>query len=127
MTQTAPFEIMTVGEATYNLKISMARAAKLEKELKTDLLSGMEKLGEINVLAMYYFAAMEGMNDSIKTIDDVYTFFDDYVLLEDGNIQNLQEKMLDVLIISGIMTKEVREATKKAVEKQKAALQKLLD
>ena len=119
-----PFEVLVVGGSEYNLKITTANAVKLEEKLGTDLLSGLEKIGEIKTLAKYYFAAAV-INDSISSIDDVYQLFDDYIV-GGGTYEELQRLMIEVLVTSGIMTKQVYEASKKAREKQLEAFKKLL-
>lgn len=120
-----PFEVLVVGGSEYNLKITTANAVKLEEKLGTDLLSGLEKIGEIKTLAKYYFAAAV-INDSISSIDDVYQLFDDYIV-GGGTYEELQRLMIEVLVTSGIMTKQVYEASKKAREKQLEAFKKLLN
>lgn len=120
-----PYETLVVGGSEYHLKITTAYAVKLEEELKTDLLSGLEKLAEIKTLAKYFFAATASQNDSINTIDDVYQLFDDYIT-GGGTYDTLQRLIVEVLVTSGIMTREVYDASKKAMEKQSEALKKLL-
>ena len=120
-----PYETLVVGGSEYHLKITTAYAVKLEEELKTDLLSGLEKLAEIKTLAKYFFAATVSQNDSINTIDDVYQLFDDYIT-GGGIYDTLQRLIVEVLVTSGIMTREVYDASKKAMEKQSEALKKLL-
>lgn len=120
------YEILTVGGVDYNLKISTANAVQLETELKTDLLSGLENIVQITVLAQYYFAALKSQHDNINTINDVYDLFDEYVL-EGHSIDELQQLIIEVLVTSGIMSREAHELSKKAAEKQKEAFQKLLN
>ncbi len=120
-----PFEVLVVGGSEYNLKITTANAVKLEEQLGTDLLSGLEKIAEVKTLAKYYFAAAV-INDSISSIDDVYQLFDDYIV-GGGTYEKLQRLMVEVLVTSGIMTKQVYDASKKAQEKQLEALKKLLN
>jgi len=120
-----PFEVLVVGGSEYNLKITTANAVELEEQIGTDLLSGLEKLGEIRTLAKYYFAAAV-INDSISSIDDVYQLFDDYIV-GGGTYEALQRLMVEVLVTSGIMTKQVYDASKKAREKQLEAFKKLLN
>lgn len=119
------YEVLKVCGSEIHLKITTAYAVRLEEELKTDILSGLERLAEINVLAKYYCAAAVSQNDSINSIEDVYSLFDDYIT-EGGTYEQLQELMIEVLLTSGILSKEVHETTKKVKEKQKEALQKLL-
>ena len=121
-----PYEVLVVGGSEYHLKITTAYAVKLEDDIKTDLMSGLEKLAEIRILAKYYFAATVSQNDSITTIDDVYQLFDDYIT-GGGTYDKLQQLMIEVLVTSGIMKKEVYDASKKAMEKQSEALKKLLE
>lgn len=121
-----PFETLTVCGSEIHLKITTANAVRLEEQLGTDLLSGLEKLTEIRTLAKYYFAAAVSLNDNINTVDDVYQLFDDYIT-EGGTYDTLQRLVIDVLVTSGILTPEVREAQKKAEEKQREALKKLLN
>ncbi len=113
-----PFEVLVVGGSEYNLKITTANAVKLEEQLGTDLLSGLGKLAEINTLAKYYFAAAVSFNDSIDSIDDVYQMFDDYVA-GGGSFEELQTLIIDVLVFSGIMTKENRDQMKSFNEAKK--------
>lgn len=119
-----PFETLTVGGSEYNLKITTANAVKLEEAIGTDLLNGLNKLAEVKTLAKYYFYAAVAANDSITTIDDIYQLFDDYIT-GGGNFEDLQEKILDVLVFSGILTEDNRnrmqdlhEAKKKMTEGQ---------
>ena len=119
-----PFEVLRVGGSEYNLKITTANAVKLEEAIGTDLLNGLNKLAEVKTLAKYYFYAAVAANDSITTIDDIYQLFDDYIT-GGGNFEDLQEKILDVLVFSGILTEDNRnrmqdlhEAKKKMTEGQ---------
>ena len=120
-----PFETFTVSGKEYNLKITMGEMVKLEAKIGSDLLTGMEKLTAATTLAEYYFAALKPWNDSITTIDDVYQLFDDYIT-GGGTYDALQKLIIEVLVTSGIMKKEVYDASKKAMEKQAEALKKLL-
>ena len=121
-----PYEVLVVSGSEYHLKITTANAVKLEEQLGKDLLSGLEKLAEIKTLAKYYLAAAVSLNDSISTIDDIYQLFDDYIV-GGGTYDTLQRLIVEVLVTSGIMTREVYDASKKAMEKQSEALKKLLN
>lgn len=103
-----PFEVLVVGGSEYNLKITTANAVKLEEQLGTDLLNGLGKLAEIGTLAKYYFAAAR-LNDSIEKIEDVYQLFDDY-LAQGGSYDELQTLIIDVLVLSGILTEKSGES-----------------
>lgn len=120
-----PFETLTVSGKEYNLKITMGEMVKLEAKIGSDLLTGMEKLTAATTLAEYYFAALKPFNDSISTIEDVYQLIDDFIT-EGGNYEDLQLKMVEVLVLSGVMSQKAYEITKKATAKQKAALEKLI-
>jgi len=121
-----PYEVLTVCGSEYHFKFTTANAVKLEAELKTDILSGLDKLAEIGILAKYYLYAGVSMNDRINKIDDVYQLFDDYIT-EGGSIEQLQELVIEILLTSGILSEKVYTATKKIKEEQKQALQKLLN
>lgn len=121
-----PYEVLHVCGSEYHLKITTAYAVRLEEELKTDLLSGLEKMTEIRVLAKYYYASLVSMNDSINKIEDVYQLFDDYIG-DGGSYEALQHLIIEVMLTSGILSQEVYDASKKAMEKQRGALQKLLN
>lgn len=121
-----PYEVLTVCGSEYHFKFTTANAVKLEAELKTDILSGLDKLAEIGTLAKYYLYAGVAMNDRINKIDDVYQLFDDYIT-EGGSIEQLQELVIEILLTSGILSEKVYDATKKVKEDQKQALQKLLN
>lgn len=103
-----PFEVLVVGGSEYNLKITTANAVKLEEQIGTDLLNGLGKLAEIGTLAKYFFAAAR-LNDNIKKIDDVYQLFDDY-LAQGGSYDELQTLIIDVLVLSGILTEKSGES-----------------
>lgn len=103
-----PFEVLVVGGSEYNLKITTANAVELEEQIGTDLLNGLGKLAEIGTLAKYFFAAAR-LNDSIKKIDDVYQLFDDY-LAQGGSYDELQTLIIDVLVLSGILTEKSGES-----------------
>lgn len=118
------YETLNVSGREYNLKITAAHAVKLEEDLGTDLITGMDKLAEVKTLAKYYYAAGKAMNDDIRTIDDVYQLFDDYIL-GGGTMDDLQFLMMDVLVTSGILTRDVNEAQKKMLLGRREALQKL--
>lgn len=120
-----PYETIKVNGKEYPLKITTANAVRLEEELGTDVLSGMEKLAEIKTLAKYYFYAAVSQNDDINKIEDIYSLIDDYIA-EGGTIDKLQRLVMDILLVSGILTEEVHEASKKAMKMQETALQKLL-
>jgi hypothetical protein len=125
-----PYVTLTVCGSEYQLKITTAYAVKLEEQLGTDLLSGTDKLGELSTLSKYYYAALVARNDSIKTIEDVYQLIDDY-LADGGTLEELQGLTLDILVVSGILTEDAREAQKKMTAELKAkmleAFQKSLD
>lgn len=122
---TKPYEVLKVGGNEIHLKITTAHAVKLEEELGTDILSGLDKLAEIKTLAKYYYAAASSQNDSINSIEDIYSLFDDYIT-EGGTLEKLQELVMNILLTSGILSQEAYDTSKKAREKQLAALQKLL-
>lgn len=103
-----PFEVLVVGGSEYNLKITTANAVELEEQIGTDLLNGLGKLAEIGTLAKYFFAAAR-LNDNIKKIDDVYQLFDDY-LAQGGSYDELQTLIIDVLVLSGILTEKSGES-----------------
>lgn len=121
-----PYEVLAVCGSEYHLKITTAYAVRLEEELGTDLLNGLDKLGEIRILAKYYYAAMVSQNDSINKVEDIYQLFDDYIT-DGGTYEALQELIIEVLLTSGILSPKMHEATKKAKEMQEQALQKLLN
>lgn len=121
-----PYETLTVCGSEYKFKLTTANAVRLESELKTDLLSGLERLGEIGVLAKYYYYAAVSMNDSISKIDDVYQLFDDYIT-DGGTYSQLQNLVVEIMLTSGILSQETYDTTKKLTEEQKTALQKLLN
>lgn len=121
-----PYETLTVCGSEYKFKLTTANAVKLEAELKTDLLRGLERLGEIGVLAKYYYYAAVSMNDSISKIDDVYQLFDDYIT-DGGTYSQLQDLIVEIMLTSGILSQEAYDTTKKLTEEQKTALQKLLN
>lgn len=121
-----PYEVLTVCGSEYHFKFTTANAVKLEAELKTDILSGLDKLAEIGTLAKYYYYAAVSLNDSINKIDDVYQLFDDYIT-DGGSYEQLQELVIEILLTSGILSEKVYTATKKIKEEQKQALQKLLN
>ena len=120
-----PYETLTVCGSEYKFKLTTANAVRLETELKTDLLSGCDKLGEIGVLAKYYYYAGVSLNDNINKIDDVYQLFDDYIT-DGGTYSQLQNLVVEIMYTSGILSKEAYDASKKLTEDQKQALQKLL-
>lgn len=121
-----PYEVLTVCGSEYKFKLTTANAVRLEAELKTDLLSGLERLGEIGVLAKYYYYAGVSLNDSINKIDGIYQLFDDYIT-DGGTYSQLQDLVIEIMLTSGILSKEAYDTTKKLTEKQKTALQKLLN
>lgn len=113
-----PYEVLVVGGSEYHFKITTANAVKLEEAIGTDLLSGLNKFGEIKILSQYYYYAAVSFNDSINSIDDVYQLFDDYIV-GGGNYETLQMLIIDVLVSSGIMTTENSEHIKKLHEAKK--------
>lgn len=119
-----PYEILHVCGSEYKLKLTTANAVRLEAELKTDLLNGMSSLGEIGVLAKYYYYAAVSLNDSINKIDDIYQLFDDYIT-DGGSYEQLRDLTVEIMMTSGILSKEVYDTTKKLTEEQKQALLKL--
>jgi len=121
-----PYETLTVCGSEIHVKITAANAVKLEEELGTDLYTGLDKLAEIKTLAKYYFYAAVAQNDDINDINDVYQLIDDYIA-DGGTIEELQKLVYEILLVSGILTKEVHDASKKAMEKQREVLQKLLN
>ena len=84
----------------------------------------MSRLGEIGVLAKYYYYAAVSLNDSINKIDDIYQLFDDYIT-DGGSYEQLRDLTVEIMMTSGILSKEVYDTTKKLTEEQKQALLKL--
>lgn len=123
--KTNPFETLTVCGKTYNLKLTGSEMAKLEAKLGSDLLTGMEKLTAVNTLAAYYYAAAKPFNDNITDIEDVYQLFDDYIT-DGGTYEQLQLKMMNIFVISGLLTQEAYNVMKNATDKQKETLMKLI-
>lgn len=121
-----PYETVTVCGSEYHFKLTTANAVKLEAELKTDLLSGLDRLAEIGILAKYYYYAAVSLNDSINKIDDVYSLFDDYIT-DGGSYEQLQELTFDIMLVSGVISEKTYTAAKKIKEEQKKALLKLLN
>ena len=121
-----PYEVLTVGGREVQLKFTAANAVRLEEQIGTDLLSGLDKLAEVKTLAKFYLFAAKSMNDDINKIDDIYSIFDEYIT-DGGSYEALQELIIETLVVSGIMSRQVHEASKKAQEKQREALQKLLN
>ena len=121
-----PYETLTVGGREVQLKFTAANAVRLEEQIGTDLLSGLDKLAEVKTLAKFYLFAAKSMNDDINKIDDIYSIFDEYIT-DGGSYEALQELIIETLVVSGIMSRQVHEASKKAQEKQREALQKLLN
>ena len=121
-----PYEVLTVCGSEYHFKFTTANAVKLEAELKTDILSGLDKLAEIGILAKYYLYAGVSMNDRINKIDDVYQLFDDYIT-DGGTYSQLQDLIVEIMLTSGILSKEAYDVSKKMTEEQKTTLQKLLN
>lgn len=119
-----PYETLTVCGSEYKFKLTTANAVRLESELKTDLLNGMSSLGEIGVLAKYYYYAAVSLNDSINKIDDIYQLFDDYIT-DGGSYEELRDLTVEIMMTSGILSKDVYDTTKKLTEEQKQALLKL--
>ena len=120
-----PYETLVVSGSEIHLKITTANAVKLEEDLGTDLLRGLEKLAEIKTLAKYFFAAARSLNDSITSIDDVYSLFDDY-LAQGGSYEALQVLIIDVLVLSGILTEKSSESFKVLNEaKKKMSLEQM--
>ena len=120
-----PYETLTVCGSEYRFKITAANAVKLESELKTDLISGLDKVAEIGILARYLYYAGISLNDNISTIDDVYTLIDDYIT-DGGSLKELQDFIIETLFTSGILTQQMYDASKKFAGKQQEALQNLL-
>ena len=119
------YEILVVSGSEIHLKITTANAVKLEEDLGTDLLRGLEKLAEIKTLAKYFFAAARSLNDSITSIDDVYSLFDDY-LAQGGSYEALQVLIIDVLVLSGILTEKSSESFRVLNEaKKKMSLEQM--
>lgn len=120
-----PYETLVVSGSEIHLKITTANAVKLEEDLGTDLLRGLEKLAEIKTLAKYFFAAARSLNDNITTIDDVYSLFDDY-LAQGGSYEALQVLIVDVLVLSGILTEKSSESFRVLNEaKKKMSLEQM--
>lgn len=120
-----PYETLVVSGSEIHLKITTANAVKLEEDLGTDLLRGLEKLAEIKTLAKYFFAAARSLNDSITSIDDVYSLFDDY-LAQGGSYEALQVLIVDVLVLSGILTEKSSESFRVLNEaKKKMSLEQM--
>ncbi|MBR1823779.1 MAG: hypothetical protein IJ779_06045 [Ruminococcus sp.] len=120
-----PFETLHVGGSEYHLKLTTSHAVQLEEELGTDLLSGLDRLSQISVLAKYLYHAAMPLNDDICSINDVYQLIDDFIT-DGGSIEELQNLIVETLYTSGILSKQMYDASKKMAGKQQEALQKLL-
>lgn len=121
-----PYETLKVCGSEYHFKLTTANAVKLEEEIGTDLLSGLEKLAQVKIIAQYYYYAGKSMNDSIGSIDDVYTLFDDFIT-DGGSYDDLQRFVVEIMYTSGILSQQMYDTTKKIERKQQEALQKFVN
>lgn len=119
------FETLTVSGKEYSLKFTMGDMVKLEAKLGCDIMTGMGKITSLTTLAEYYFAALRPFNDDIRSVEAVYMIFDEYIT-QGGTYEELQQKIIEVLVLSGVMSQKQYEFSKKAAEKQQAAIEKLL-
>lgn len=100
-----PYETIVINGREYYLKLTNRNAVKLEKALRTDSYSEVDRLA----VCYYYLAATQ--NDGISCKDDIYLLFDRFIS-EGGSYEQLREHLIEALVISGVLTKEAPKAAK---------------
>lgn len=107
-----PYVTLKVGNTDYRLRISTASAIELEDKLNCSVVDGMNRLGEIRVLAKYIYAAANQLNDDVKTEEDAFALIDEYTM-QGNKIEDLYDVMLEVMECSGYIKQEAIEMSKK--------------
>ena len=105
-----PFEIWTVKDVEYKLKLSTSAIIELESKLNCNLLRVLDEgLPSLQIMAMLIHAALKKYNHSIS-LSDVNDILDDY--FEDGGSQLdlLQNVIIPIFNVSGFFTPEMVEA-----------------
>lgn len=103
-----PYIVLKAGDKEYRLKISNASAIELEDDLNCSIMEGLNRLGEIRVLAKYLKAALRPLENSAETLE----IMDDYVAAG-GKIEDLYDVILEVMENSGYIKREALDASKK--------------
>lgn len=118
-------ETLKTKEREYQLRLTTSNIVKLEEEEQQSVLGILEKISQIGVLAKCYYYAAKPYSDDIKTVDDIYMIFDEYILAG-GSINDLQLKLIDVYHSSGLFSDEAYNTYKEVYNKQLAEMKKLV-
>lgn len=120
------FETLTVNNKEYPLRLTSLHVAELEKAENKGILDILADISMIKYLSLLYLCAAKPFSDDIRKIEDVYQLFDDYII-EGGNFNQLQEKMIDVYTSSGLIAPETSDMIKKAYAVQGTEVAEALD
>lgn len=107
-----PYVLFKAGDKDYRLRINLSSAIELEDKLNCAVVDGLNRLGEVRILAKYFYAASKTLNDDIKSENDALDIIDEYTM-QGGLIEDLYEVILEVMECSGYIRKEAVEASKK--------------
>lgn len=105
-----PYIVLKAGDKEYRLKISNASAIELEDDLNCSIMEGLNRLGEIRILAKYLKAALRPLEN--VTHEETLEIMDDYVATG-GKIEDLYDVILEVMENSGYIKREALDASKK--------------
>lgn len=120
-----PCEYIEIGGKSYPLRITTKGMVELEMLTKKSPSKWVMSLYDsVETLATFYRVALQTQTD-INTMDEVYSLFDDYID-NGGTVDDLSEKMCDVLVCAGILRAEANSLLKKQLEKSLEAQRKAL-
>lgn len=90
----------------YSFRLTTKNVTKLEEVLHKNALS---VLGEIpntrEICTILYYALKECHKAEFKAMDDVYSFYDEYVD-NGGNITEMMDLLTQIYIVSGLIPKD---------------------
>ncbi|MCQ2463986.1 MAG: hypothetical protein MJ095_00225 [Oscillospiraceae bacterium] len=122
-----PYVLFKAGDKDYRLRINLSSAVELEDKLNCSVVDGLNRLGEVRILAKYFYAAANSLNDDIKEERDALDVIDEFTM-QGGKIEDLLEIMVEVMECSGYIKQEAVDASKKfkaqLMEKQAELLSK---
>lgn len=117
------FEIWTVGEEEYKLKLKTSTLCALEEKLGTSLMSvlGSGGMPSLSVMLTITHFAMKDFHSNIK-LKDVQDLFDKYLEKDGSQLEFFSTVIMGIYTVSGFFTKVQMEQMEEKQEEVKDLL-----
>lgn len=117
------FEIWTVGEEEYKLKLKTSTLCALEEKLGTSLMNvlGNGGMPSLSVMLTITHFAMKDFNANIK-LKDVQDLFDKYLDQDGSQLEFFSTVVMGIYKVSGFFTKAQMEQMEEKQEEVKELL-----